>query len=117
MCLKEGQPSSDWTCPCGLGYWDDVKKQFITGGQVRERQVRSKSEYLDHLQSCERCKRKAERDGLISFSEGVFLPRDDIPLGFVEEYVTEHLGTSASVRAGIKRINVRTSITSEGKGF
>jgi hypothetical protein len=106
LVLQEGQPSSDWTCPCGRGYFDAVKKEFIKGAQIREGRTPRREQYLDHLQGCAECKFKAEDDGLITLCDSFFLPRNDIPLEVVKSYVSEQLGASVLVRAGTNTVGV-----------
>jgi hypothetical protein len=40
------------TCPCGYGYYDFIKKEFIQGSLVRSGKVRTRSEYQQHVQQC-----------------------------------------------------------------
>lgn len=106
LCLNERQSPEKWSCPCGQGYWNAVEKQFVPGGRVRAKQVQSKEEYLEHLRSCERCRRKAKDDGLVYYKRGFFLPRDDIPLKVIEEYVLENVDSSSVVQRATESIYV-----------
>ena len=62
--IVPGQPKSAWTCPCGLGYWDAVKNEFITGDRVRRREALNRADYEAHLRECSQCHAQAQEDGL-----------------------------------------------------
>lgn len=66
--IVPGQPKSAWTCPCGLGYWDALKNEFITGDRVRRGEALSRAEYEAHLQKCSQCHTQAQKDGLALIS-------------------------------------------------
>ncbi|ERF71415.1 hypothetical protein EPUS_08684 [Endocarpon pusillum Z07020] len=66
--IVPGQPKSAWTCPCGLGYWDAVKSEFITGDRVRRREALNRADYEAHLRECSQCHAQAQQDGLTSVS-------------------------------------------------
>ena len=63
-----GQPKWAWTCPCGLGYWDGIRGEFITGDRVRRGEALSRADYDAHLRECRRCWAQARKDILISAS-------------------------------------------------
>ena len=60
------QPKWAWTCPCGRGYWDAIKKEFITGDRVGTGEARTRAEYEAHLRECSQCRAQARQDILIS---------------------------------------------------
>jgi hypothetical protein len=65
LCYVKGQPKSEWTCPCGRGYWDAVKQEFINGARVGRREARTRADYEAHLRQCPECNAKAQKDDLI----------------------------------------------------
>lgn len=68
MKIVIGQPKSAWTCPCGLGYWDAARNEFVTGDLVRRGQALNRADYEAHLRECSRCHAQAQEDGLASVS-------------------------------------------------
>jgi hypothetical protein len=62
--VVRGQPKWAWTCPCGLGYWDGIKKESITGDRVRRGEALTRADYEGHLRECSRCHAQARKDSL-----------------------------------------------------
>jgi len=65
LCYVKGQPKREWTCPCGRGYWDAVKQEFISGDLVGRREAPTRADYEAHLRQCSECNAKAQQDDLI----------------------------------------------------
>ena len=49
---KEGSRISEITCPCGFGYYDRIKHEFVPGALVRDGKAPSREEYVAHVRQC-----------------------------------------------------------------
>lgn len=67
-----GQPKHAWTCPCRTGYWDGVRKEFVTGASVRQGKALPRADYIAHLRQCSQCRAQAEKDNPQALSADSF---------------------------------------------
>ncbi len=101
--IDPSQPIERWTCPCGLGYWNQAKKEFITGDRVRTGEAPKREDYETHLRQCSECCAQAESDNLIPFYSGDRLGKQCLlsKEGIGVEVIKKHLGSFlASVISG-----------------
>ncbi|KEF54169.1 uncharacterized protein A1O9_09964 [Exophiala aquamarina CBS 119918] len=50
--FDEDKRLGEITCPCGYGYYDFIKREFIEGSLVRSGRAPTKAEYQKHVQQC-----------------------------------------------------------------
>lgn len=125
-CISPDQPPGTWTCPCGLGYWDGRKKEFITGGRVRRGEAQTRADYDAHLLQCPSCRAQAEQDGLSPLpgpaprdraQTQYFLPGEGIDPEVITKYIDTYLGADASVSFGENPVRTRIRQNHQGETF
>jgi hypothetical protein len=113
------QPRNTWGCPCGVGYWDEINKEFVTGDSVRSGESRSRDQYLAHLQECSKCRTQAQLDGLDPISvdpnlQGYWISEEGIDLGIFSESIKSYLGDNAFVLPGTNPVCLCLASTRNG---
>jgi hypothetical protein len=129
--VVRGQPKWAWTCPCGLGYWDGIKEEFINGDRVRRGEALTRADYEAHLRECSRCHAQARKDSLtlvyskekgretqprtsvqpstrISATQHqYFLPMEGIHPEVIQSVTEKYLGPEASVKLASSQVGIQ----------
>jgi hypothetical protein len=108
-CENEDRPKDEWTCHCGIGYYDFTLQQFIPGGRVKDGKIRDRQTYDAHVAICDGCREiknmtlKHDRQKYLirvlpSPTSPYFLPGDLAEQRWIEDNVARLLCSDASVK-------------------